>query len=69
MLIAGLAIVLAWWRIDAPARRGRELVAAGALIYSLWALIGTGAVTLLWGAVLLLAGLPLLLWQRRRAKV
>jgi APA family basic amino acid/polyamine antiporter len=37
------------------------------LVYSLWALLGVGAVTLLWGAALLLAGLPLLLWQRRRA--
>ena len=60
--------VLAWWRIDPSARRGRKLVAAGALVYSLWALIGTGAVTLLWGAVLLLTGLPILLWQRRRAR-
>ncbi len=59
--------VLAWWRIDASARRSHKLIAAGALIYSLWALLGTGAVTLLWGAALLLAGLPLLLWQRRRA--
>ena len=59
--------VLAWWRINASARRGRKLIAAGALVYSLWALLGVGAVTLLWGAALLLAGLPLLLWQRRRA--
>ena len=60
--------VLAWWRIDASARWGRKLVAAGALLYSLWALIGTGMETLLWGAALLLAGLPILLWQRRRTR-
>jgi APA family basic amino acid/polyamine antiporter len=32
-----------------------------------WALVGTGAETLMWGGVLLLAGLPIYLWQRRAA--
>jgi APA family basic amino acid/polyamine antiporter len=58
--------VLAWWRIERGAGVLRRLVAAGALVYSLWALLGVGAVTLLWGAALLLAGLPILFWQRRR---
>lgn len=63
-LVPYLVTVLAWWRIDSTARRWRRLVALGALAFSLWALIGTGAETLLWGAVLLLAGLPIYLWQR-----
>ncbi|MFC4762734.1 amino acid permease [Dyella koreensis] len=58
--------VLAWWRIDATATPARKTVAALALAYSLWALIGTGAEALLWGTVLLLCGLPILLWQRRQ---
>ena len=44
--------------------KGR-LVAAFALAYSLYALIGTGLEALAWGAVLLLAGLPVYLWMRR----
>jgi APA family basic amino acid/polyamine antiporter len=56
---------MAWWRLHPEATIVRKLVAIGALLYSLWALIGTGAESLLWGAVLLLAGLPVFLWQRR----
>ena len=63
-LVPYLVTVLAWWRIDATARRWRRWIAVGALAFSLWALIGTGAETLMWGAVLLLAGLPIYLWQR-----
>ncbi len=44
---------------------GKQCIAVGALLYSLWALIGTGGESLAWGAGLLLAGLPLHLWQRR----
>ncbi|SFS02143.1 basic amino acid/polyamine antiporter, APA family [Dyella sp. OK004] len=58
--------VLAWWRIDAGASVMRKTVAVLALAYSLWALIGTGTEALLWGAVLLLLGLPVFLWQRRQ---
>ena len=57
--------VLAWLRISAGAAAGKKLIAIGALLYSLWALIGTGVESLLWGAALLLAGLPIYLWQRR----
>lgn len=49
--------------------RGRPwmlVVAAFALVYSAYALVGTGAEALTWGAGLLAAGLPLYLWQRRR---
>jgi basic amino acid/polyamine antiporter, APA family len=66
-LVPYFVTVLAWWRIDRTARTWRRLVAVGALAFSLWALLGTGAETLLWGAVLLLAGLPIYLWQRYRA--
>lgn len=43
----------------------QTLVALLALLFSLWALIGTGAESLLWGAVLLLAGVPIFVSQRR----
>ncbi|MFC7300506.1 amino acid permease [Cognatiluteimonas weifangensis] len=52
----------AWLRSGSG--QGR-MVAALALAYSLYALVGTGAEALLWGAVLVLAGLPLYWWQRR----
>ncbi|KFN44790.1 amino acid permease [Arenimonas oryziterrae] len=55
----------AWLKMNSDAGLGRKLIAAGALIYSLWALIGTGTESLIWGAGLLLAGLPIYLWQRR----
>ena len=45
---------------------GKTLVAAMALLYSVYALIGTGSEALLWGAVLVVAGLPLhYLWKRQ----
>ena len=55
----------AWLRGGEP--RGR-IVAALALLYSLYALIGTGAESLLWGGVLVLAGLPVYAWSRRRPR-
>jgi APA family basic amino acid/polyamine antiporter len=63
-LLPYLVTVLAWWRIDRNAHWWRRAVAVGALIFSVWALIGTGAQPLMWGAVLLLAGLPIYVWQR-----
>jgi APA family basic amino acid/polyamine antiporter len=53
----------AWLRRGAP--RGR-IVALLALLYSLYALVGTGAESLLWGGALVLAGLPVFAWMRRR---
>jgi len=53
----------AWLRSGSG--KGR-VVAALALAYSLYALVGTGAKALLWGAVLVLAGLPLYFWRRHR---
>ena len=66
-LLPYLITVLAWWRIDTAVVRWRRWVAVGALAFSVWALVGTGAETLMWGAVLVLAGLPIYLWQRRAA--
>jgi APA family basic amino acid/polyamine antiporter len=54
----------AWLRSGSG--KGR-VVAALALAYSLYALVGTGAKALLWGAVLVLAGLPLYFWRKRQA--
>jgi basic amino acid/polyamine antiporter, APA family len=67
-LVPYLVTVLAWWRIDTTAGLWRRCIAIGALAFSLWALIGTGTETLLWGGVLLLAGLPIYLWQRYATK-
>lgn len=66
-LLPYLVTVLAWWRIDKAASAWRRLIAVGALAFSVWALIGTGREALSWGAVLLLAGWPIYLWQRRAA--
>jgi APA family basic amino acid/polyamine antiporter len=54
----------AWLRLG---RHGR-VVAALALLYSVYALIGTGSEALAWGAVLVLAGLPLHAWRRMRPR-
>ncbi|MDB6162804.1 MAG: arginine:agmatin antiporter [Xanthomonadaceae bacterium] len=41
-----------------------RMVAALALLYSLYALVGTGSESLLWGGALVLAGLPIYAWRR-----
>lgn len=70
LLLATAAILLpyaassaAWLR-----RGGREgrFVALLALLYSVYALLGAGAEALAWGAVLLLAGVPVYFATRRR---
>jgi APA family basic amino acid/polyamine antiporter len=68
-LLPYVVSVLAWWRIEPGARWSRRLLAAGALAYALWALVGTGAESLLWAGVLVLLGLPVLWWQRRHSAV
>jgi APA family basic amino acid/polyamine antiporter len=45
-------------------RKGR-VVAAFALAYSAYALLGAGSEALLWGGALLLAGVPVYAWMRR----
>lgn len=67
-LLPYVVSVLAWWRIERGAHWSRRLLAAGALVYALWALVGTGAESLLWAGVLVTLGLPVLLWQRRRGE-
>jgi len=37
-----------------------------AILYSLWAIYGAGQQAIVWGAVLLLMGVPLYLWQKNR---
>jgi len=60
-----VASTAAWLRLG---RRGR-IVAALALVYSVYALIGTGAEALIWAAVLVAAGLPLHVWWRRGRRI
>ncbi len=61
ILLPYLVDSAAWlWRGE---RKGR-FVAVFAFAYSLYALVGTGAESLLWGGVLLLAGLPVYAWMR-----
>jgi APA family basic amino acid/polyamine antiporter len=78
ILLSTAATLLAYLVGSAAALRLRErvgrnalslVVAAGALVFSVWALVGTGTEALLWGAVLVLAGAPVYLWQRRRGGV
>jgi APA family basic amino acid/polyamine antiporter len=49
---------------EADARLWRRVVAALAFVFSVWALVGTGAQALEWGAGLLIAGLPVYFWMR-----
>jgi APA family basic amino acid/polyamine antiporter len=55
---------------EAPRARRRAAIevaiAIGAAVFSAWALVSTGAQALLWGAVLVLLGVPLYLWMRRK---
>lgn len=63
-LLPYLVGALAWlWRGNGTATR---LAAAAALAFSSYAVIGVGSEALLWGVVLVLAGLPLYAWMRHR---
>ncbi len=69
LLISTSAILLpyaassaAWLRSGAG--HGGRFVAALALVYSVYALFGAGGEALAWGAVLLLAGVPVFAWMR-----
>ena len=48
---------------------GASVIAVVALLYSLWAISGSGWETVFWGVVLLLAGLPIYWWQARKGRV
>ncbi len=47
---------------------GASVIAVLALGYSLWAILGVGRHTVLWGLLLLLAGVPIYWWQVRKIR-
>ncbi|HXV14745.1 MAG TPA: amino acid permease [Candidatus Krumholzibacteria bacterium] len=52
-----------------PAARARDrVVMTIAFVYSVWAIYGAGAQTVLLGFLLMLAGIPVYVWQRRALK-
>ena len=66
--LCSLALLrLQWTKELGAARRGEvplAIVGILATAYSLWAIIGAGAEAVLWGAALLLLGVPLFYWFR-----
>jgi len=48
---------------------GASVIAVLALLYSLWAIAGSGKETVAWGISLLLAGLPVYFWQARKVRI
>jgi APA family basic amino acid/polyamine antiporter len=52
-------------RFSGERLRGASVLAVLAILYSLWAIVGSGISTILWGLLLLAAGLPVFFWQRR----
>jgi len=65
-LVPYLAGSAAWLRCGEG--RGSRIAAAGAFAFSVYALAGIGLEALLWGAALLLAGVPVHLWLRRASQ-
>ncbi len=67
-LLCSLALLRLQWTGHMPAPRGRNaalsIVGVIATVFSLWAIVGAGREAVLWGAVLLLLGVPLYLWVR-----
>ncbi|WDI30324.1 amino acid permease [Hyphococcus flavus] len=61
-LVSAVAEFKYSWR----SAKGWAAIALLAVIYSLIAMLGAGLKTLLWGAVLMLAGLPVFYWVRRK---
>ncbi len=47
---------------------GASVVAVLALLYSLWAIVGSGWRTVFWGLVLMVAGLPVYWWQSHKKR-
>ena len=56
------------WLLRGKGLWGR-LAAWGGLLFSVYAFIGVGSEALLWGAGLVLAGLPIYVWMRKAKKV
>ncbi len=50
-----------------PARARDRIVMVIAFVYSVWAIYGAGAQTVLLGFLLMLVGIPVYVWQKRRA--
>lgn len=69
-LVCALAHIVLTVRKREPgaARALGVVVAGGAALFAAWAIVGTGAGTVLWGAVLVLAGVPVYVWLRRRPR-
>lgn len=70
ILLSTAATLLPYFATSAASLRlgvGSRVVAALALAYSAYALLGAGAEALTWGAALIAAGLPVYAWQRARA--
>ncbi len=67
-LLCSLAMLRLQWTKELGATRRGELalgiVGMLATAYSLWAIVGAGAEAVLWGAALLLLGIPLYYWFR-----
>ncbi|MGO9989341.1 MAG: amino acid permease [Steroidobacteraceae bacterium] len=67
-LLCSLALLRLQWTGHMPAPRGRSaalaIVGVIATVFSLWAIVGAGREAVLWGAVLLVLGVPLYLWVR-----
>jgi APA family basic amino acid/polyamine antiporter len=67
--LCSLALLrLQWTRQLGAARSGSialGIVGILATAYSLWAIVGAGREAVLWGAALLLLGVPLYYWFRR----
>jgi APA family basic amino acid/polyamine antiporter len=59
-LLAATGRLRAWQAVSASA----AAIAAGALIYSIVAIVGAGWEVLTWGTVLIAAGLPVYYWMR-----
>ncbi len=59
---------MALFRLDRTGlSMGVRVVAALAFVYALWATVGAGAETVMWGFLLLMSGLPVFVWVTRRA--
>lgn len=67
-LCSAALLRLQWTQKLGPPRRGSvplAIVGILATAYSLWAIVGAGTEAVLWGAALLLLGVPLYYWFRR----
>jgi APA family basic amino acid/polyamine antiporter len=67
--VCSVALLRLQWtkQLGAPRKASAALAIVGILAtaYSLWAIVGAGAEAVLWGAALLLAGVPSYYWYRR----